>query len=790
MSSAAPDADDRRHDAPWSNACRSLADSLETGVLVCDADGRIAHANPAFVKWSGMVAADVIGRTPESLAVFAGVADFRERIARLEHAGHDAAEVLELGTEGEPRHCRLQVLDPGAGHARRMILVSSLGASRRLTERQAMLGLALDRVQEFVYLVDEHANIVYVNEAASRALGYTRSEMNAMTVFDLTDTFTPESWRAHWDEVVAHGSSLVRTTHRTRDGAEVPVEIRVNYFLHEGRGYHLTLVRDVSDQRRVEQLTDRVREFVTLAEGLPDNIARYDRERRVVYVNRQLEQTLGRTREQLFGTRPTDLNPPGIPAFDAYEAGVERALATGEPQTVELDFESPAGHEYHQIRMIAERDAVGAVVGVIALGRDLSERHRHLEQIDQARKDAELHAVELAHARDVALEATRIKSEFLANMSHEIRTPMNGVIGLAELLLAGELNGSARELAEGIHRSGVALLAIINDILDFSKLEAGRMTLEEAPFDVRTLCRDAVGLVAARGEQRGLAVRGDLAADLPPRWKGDAGRIRQVMLNLLGNAIKFTPQGEVVLVARTEMEATPVLVIEVRDTGIGIPPDRIDAVFESFTQADGSITRRFGGTGLGLSISRQLVELMGGRISVTSEVGKGSTFTCRLPLPVADAAAGDTTASPEISSAMLAALELDVLLVEDNAINQLVATRLLKEWACRVTVANDGREGLERMNGGRYDVVLMDVQMPVMDGLTAITRWREIEAERGGHVPVIALTAHAMDGDRDKCLELGMDDYVSKPLRPAELHAAIRRARAKAMDAGGEQRAA
>ena len=657
-------------------------------------------------------------------------------------------------------------------------------------EHQAALVFALDQVSEFVYMVDEDATIVYANDAALTALGYTKADLGTLTVFDITGEFDAASWPSHWREVAEARTARVETTHHGRDGIERPVEIRINYFEHAGRAYHLTLVRDTSEQRRAETLADRVREFVTLAENMPDNIARYGRDGRATYVNRQLEATLGQPRERLLGTRPRELNPPGIRIFDEYEAGIMRAVETGEPQTVDLSFETPDGRQYHQIRMIAERDEGGCITGAIALGRDLTERHRHLKQIELAKLEAERHAEELARARDVALEATRIKSEFLANMSHEIRTPMNGVLGLADLLLAGDLPDSSRELAEGIQRSGVALLTIINDILDFSKLEAGRMTLEEVPFDVHALCRDVVGLIAPRAEQQGLVMRAEVPADLPACWVGDGGRIRQVLLNLLGNAIKFTTQGEVVLVARTEPGPAPTLVFDVCDTGIGIPPERLEAVFESFTQADGSITRRFGGTGLGLSISRQLVELMHGRVGVTSEVGKGSTFTCRLPLPIASIQTQTSRKDTNAASQTLAPLGLNVLLVEDNAINQLVAKRLLRGWGCDVTIANDGREGLAQLANGGFDVVLMDVQMPVMDGLTAITRWRETERRRGGHVPVVALTAHAMESDRAQCIELGMDDYLSKPLRPAELHATILRAHAKAELPPGEARAA
>ncbi len=757
---------------------RTLADALEVGVLACGGDGRILHANPAFALLSGLTPADVVGRAPEDLEPMRAVPDLGARLAAARRSGSAFTDVCALAVASGVRRCRVQVEPRGGDAGGMVILLSDVGPAATHGQRQAVLDFALDRVQDFVYLIDEDARILYVNDAACRSLGYSRSELLNMTVLDITTGFTMEMWREHWASVAAAGIKTILAPHVTRDGRDFPVEIRVNHFEHEGRGYHLTLVSDLSERRRAESLEDRLREFLTLAETLPDNIARYGPDGRTTYVNSRLEQTLGLSRDVLLGTRPTELGPPDSHVFDEYEAGVMRALATGEPQTVEIDFPGPEGRQYHQIRMIAERDPEGRVVGVISLGRDVTERHRHLQQIDEARREAEQHARDLAKARDAALQASRVKSEFLANMSHEIRTPMNGVLGLTDLLLAGDLQPSARELAEGIHRSGIALLTIINDILDLSKLEAGRMTLSKEPFDLLTLCNDVVSLLSARADQRGLRLRLELAPNVPLGWLGDAGRLRQVLLNLIGNALKFTPSGEVLVHARSEGEPVPRLLLEVRDTGIGIPPDRLDAVFDSFTQADGSITRRFGGTGLGLSITRQLVQLMGGEIRVTSQVGQGSTFTCVLPLPMVgreNVPAPPPAAATE-PRAPLPPLALNVLLVEDNAINRLVATKLLREWRCTQTSAEDGREALDRMRTGEFDVVLMDVQMPVMDGLTAVAHWRVIERQLGGHTPVVALTAHAMDGDRERCMEAGMDDYVSKPLRPDELHAAIQRA--------------
>ncbi len=790
MESRIPDTEVPFGDAGGNGLLRSLADSLELGVLACDPHGRVVHANAAFCRLAGVGLPGAIGRLPEELPPFHVCGEISGRIAEVRASGEPFAQVCALSTASGSRRCRVQVVPAGAG-AGTLVLVTDVGPTATHGERQAVLDFALDRVDEFVYLLDEEGRILYANDAACRSVGYSRAELLNMTVFDITPEFATRRWAEHWASVAAAGSRVIESLHRGRDGHVFPVEVRINHFSHEGRGYHLTLVADISERRRAQELEDHYREFLTLAEGLPDNIVRYDRNGRATYVNAQLEATLGRPRVELLGTRPTDLNPPGVPLFDTYDAGVMNAISTGEPQSVELDFPGPRGHEYHQVRIIAERDDDGTVIGAIALGRDVTERHRHLQQIDEARREAEQHARELAVARDEAVRAARVKSEFLANMSHEIRTPMNGVLGLADLLLAGELNPAAREMAEGIHRSGVALLTIINDILDFSKLEAGRMTLAEEPFDLLTLCNDVIALLSARASQRRLVLRLEFAESVPLHWRGDAGRIRQILLNLLGNAIKFTPSGEVVLSVRPSAEPTGALVLEVRDTGIGIPSDRLEAVFDSFTQADGSITRRFGGTGLGLAITRQLVDLMHGTVRAQSEPGQGSTFTCELPLSPLDARTTVAPPAPVEPAVDLPPLELDVLLVEDNAVNRMVATRLLRGWKCGQTVAEDGAEALERMKSGGFDVVLMDVQMPVMDGLTASEHWREIERERGGHVPIIALTAHAMEGDRERCMEAGMDDYVSKPLRPAELHAAIVRAHARLRRADGpDERAA
>ncbi|MDP9399455.1 MAG: ATP-binding protein, partial [Actinomycetota bacterium] len=406
--------------------------------------------------------------------------------------------------------------------------------------------------------------------------------------------------------------------------------------------------------------------------------------------------------------------------------------------------------------------AVTAVMTlVLALYRD--ERQVLLDE----RRAREL---ELGRARDAALEASWMKSRFLANMSHEIRTPMNGVIGMTELLLESGLTDEQRRLARTLSTSGQALMTVIDDILDFSKVEAGKLELRSEPFAVRAAVEAAAGLVAepARGKRLVLEV---LVEDAVPRIVvGDPVRVQQVLTNLLANAVKFTHEGGVSL--RVAPAGEGVVRFEVADTGIGVPPEALDHLFEPFVQADSSTTRSFGGTGLGLSICRELVRLMGGDIGVTSEVGGGSTFWCTARLEPAERAEPAALAPAERPRAV--GDGLSTLVVEDNAVNQAVAAQLLAKRGFRVDVAGDGQEALDAVAARPYAIVLMDCQMPRMDGYTATREIRRREGD-GPRLPIVAMTASFLKEDRDACVAAGMDDHLPKPLTGAMLDAVVGR---------------
>jgi hypothetical protein len=406
------------------------------------------------------------------------------------------------------------------------------------------------------------------------------------------------------------------------------------------------------------------------------------------------------------------------------------------------------------------------------IGRRDAERAEDRRNLEHQVVERNRVNAELRDAIERAQEASRLKGQFLANMSHEIRTPMNGIIGFTQLALATELTEEQRDYMETVEGSAEALLQLINDILDVSKIEAGRMELDRAPFGIRECVESATRTMFASAQQKGLELSWDVDPGIPELVVGDETRIRQVLLNLVGNAIKFTAGGFVRVSVGMEPAPDRSLIAHftVRDTGPGIAVEKQQVIFEPFRQADGSTTRRYGGTGLGLAISTGLVDLMGGRIWVESQVGRGSAFHFTAPFNPAEASLPPRPVSP-VNGAE--SVPLSILVAEDNAVSQKLVTALLKERRHSVTIAANGCAVLSLMERRSFDLILMDIQMPEMDGLQATAEIRRREGRTGQRIPIVAMTAHAMAGDRERCLEVGMDGYIAKPMHPGELMALI-----------------
>jgi PAS domain S-box-containing protein len=470
--------------------------------------------------------------------------------------------------------------------------------------------------------------------------------------------------------------------------------------------------------------------------------------------------------EGLLGIRESDVMGKHSDSALSLYPELAGALDLGDVSGIrEAEVWIDGRNEYFEIRSSLLKSRGDRLLGKLVIIYDITERKRREEELRAAQIELEAALANAEKLAEEAKTASIAKSQFIANMSHEIRTPLNGVIGMIRLLLDTNLDDTQREYAELAETSSTALFEVVNDILDFSKIEAGKLDLEMADFDLHPVVKSVEGMLAGRVREKGISYVSHISPEVPSILHGDKARLRQVLANLVGNAVKFTETGgvDVQVCLENRSRETAVLRFEVKDTGIGISPEKIESLFHAFSQEDGSINRRFGGTGLGLTISRKLVAAMGGEIGVDSIKGKGSTFWFTVPFWAAVKSSGKDI--PGSADELVDLHGFRILLAEDNPVNQRLAVILLKKMGCQVDVVQNGLEAVNALKSEEYDLVLMDVQMPDMDGLEATRAIRDKASDVIDHdIPVVAMTAMAVKDDREECLAAGMNGYISKPV--------------------------
>jgi PAS domain S-box-containing protein len=522
------------------------------------------------------------------------------------------------------------------------------------------------------------------------------------------------------------------------------------------------LAAEIAERERAQQALTESGELVRLLlEAAPEAIYGLDEFGNASFCNASCLRMLGyASPEELLGKNMHDVmhhTKPDGTHYPLAECPIYQAIDRGQPYHADVDVLWRKDGTTFPVELWSRPIHRGSVaIGAVVTFVDITERKR-AEEI-------------LRDAKEAAEQGSRAKSEFLANMSHEIRTPLNGIIGMTDLALDSELNEAQRQLLDTVKLSADSLLNVVNDVLDFSKIEAGKYDLETVDFNLPECLGATLRTLAFRASQRNLELLFEVDPAVPEIVRGDPNRLRQIIVNLVGNAIKFTERGEVALRVRPLPSATgeAYLQFTVSDTGIGIPSAKHDIIFEAFTQADSTTTRAYGGTGLGLAICARLVRMMNGRIWVDSQPGIGSHFHFTAALP-AGLPAAMSARSRKAFAKDAGHRPLHILVAEDNPVNQLLLKRLLEKRGHSVKIATNGRLALQAIEEDDFDLVFMDVQMPLLDGLEAVGILRANESATGAHLTVIAVTAHAMTGDRERCLAAGMDGYLTKPLNPAQL---------------------
>jgi len=743
---------------------RTITDNTPALIAYLDADLRYRFVNGAYELWFGRSPDAYIGR---QVCEMMGAVDYQVLAPHLKRAlaGETVRYKSEMAGAGVTRSIDARYLpdmDADGRVAGVFVFVNDItalqAAERLATESRAAIERLIDSARDAIVTVDAQQRVVIFNHAAEVMFGYAAAEMQGQAVDRLIPSQSREAHHGHVvrfgtgdDAVQGMGDAERVVQGLRRDGTEFPIEASISRVRRDSGVEYTMIMRDVTERMRAaRQLAHTASVLRQTVEHMPLGVSVMDAKLDIIAFNDEFLTLLGFARDRFAVGDPLEK----FLRFNAERGEYGPGDADAQVQErLELARRAEA-HRFERTlfngNVVEVRGTPVPGGGFVTVYTDITARHEESRRLIEARESAE--------------GAARAKSEFLATMSHEVRTPMNGVLGLADLLLDSDLSSEQRDYVETIQRSGQALLEILNDILDLSKIDAGKLDLESIAFDPLQAMNDVLALSGSRASAKGLLLSGGASADLPRDVVGDPGRLRQVLGNLVGNSLKFTDAGQVRIEAGVSECTVDEVVLRytISDTGIGMTREQRDKLFRPFTQADASTTRRFGGTGLGLAICLRLVEMMGGSFDVTSEPGQGSTFSFTMRCKRAAAGASRAAASAVLTPRHFAGR---VLVVEDNVVNRKVARATLKGFGIEVLEAENGSLALQLLAREPVDLVLMDMHMPVMDGLEATRRIRVAEAagEFVGRTPIVAMTANVLREAVDACNQAGMDDFLPKP---------------------------
>ncbi len=732
---------------------RKILESAHELIYHVDAEGKISHVNDGALHLTGYQVEELLEQ-PFTKLIREDYQTTAAAFYQQQLEGHlTEASLLELpllSKSGQEVWIEQKVhLIDKEGQNRELAAISRDITERREAEEQIkLLKKWIDQFNDAIQVTDLDGNFVFTNRRAAERLGHANAELIGKKIQEV-DPYN--QWEDYFEEIKEKERLYVEGIALRPDGSPFPIEITAQYMTLGPRDYVIAFSRDISERKHTEELLlnkqNQLKSFVAAA---PAAIAMFDKNMDVLAVSQKWYEEHNIKEKNIIGKNYYELFPKSSQHWrEIHQRCLQGAIESCEEEQMILEDGTETWIKW-EVRPWYNLES--QVEGIVMFTEDITLRKNQEE--------------ELKIARDKAEEGSRAKQQFLANMSHEIRTPMNAILGMTRLLQKTNLTPRQATYQEAIKASADNLLVIINDILDISKIEAGKLNIESVGFDLNRLIHHLCNSIRHRAEHKDVGLFYDVDRRINDVLIGDPVRLNQILLNLVNNAIKFTEEGrvEIECILTEKTETTNEIEFRVIDTGIGIDEDKLSTIFESFSQGDDSVTRKYGGTGLGLSISKRLVELFGGELKVQSRRATGTTFYFTLSLKVGKES--DLARKKEKKRKNVSLDGVRVLLAEDHDINQFLATTLLDEWGTTVEVVEDGRDVIQKLRKKKFDVVLMDIQMPVMGGIEAT---HIIRRQLKLNVPIIALTANALKGDSERYLNAGMDAYVSKPFEPVEL---------------------